>query len=196
MTDIHYEWELQDAENEWQAGGSCNELADAQREGTRYLMEYSQNGAHKLIIREHRTQVVAMTTTPDDCDGKDLAACRARFTQPMTPTFLLPEPLANQIIFHASPTEEVIRLNKEGFHYKGQFIADAGEAHRLMLVFLEQNTKTKPEPPTDQEEVEELVADLRTMATHAGLACQPGDFKILTRAANMIQRLGKQEAGR
>jgi len=59
MTDIHYEWELQDAENEWQAGGSCNELADAQREGTRYLMEYLRNGAHKLIIREHRTQVVA-----------------------------------------------------------------------------------------------------------------------------------------
>jgi hypothetical protein len=53
-----------------------------------------------------------------------------------------------------------------------------------------------PESPTDEEEVEELVADLRTMATHAGLACQPGDFKILTRAANMIQRLGKQEAGR
>jgi hypothetical protein len=55
-----------------------------------------------------------------------------------TPT---PEPLANQIIFHASPTEEVIRLDKDGFHYKGQFIADAGEAHRLMLVFLKQNTK-------------------------------------------------------
>jgi hypothetical protein len=54
-----------------------------------------------------------------------------------------------------------------------------------------------PVPTTDEEEeVEELVADLRTMATHAGLACQPGDFKILTRAANMIQRLGKQEAGR
>jgi hypothetical protein len=65
MTDIHYEWELQDAQNEWQAGGSCNELADAQREGTRYLMEYSQNGAHKLIIREHRTQVVTMTPAPD-----------------------------------------------------------------------------------------------------------------------------------
>jgi hypothetical protein len=62
-----------------------------------------------------------------------------------------PEPLTGQIIFNAPPTEEVIRLNKEGFHYKGQFIADAGEAHRLMLAFLEQNTKTKPEPPTDEE---------------------------------------------
>ena len=51
-------------------------------------------------------------------------------------------------------------------------------------------------PPVATDEVEELVAELRAMATDAGLACQPGDFKILTRAANMIQRLGKQEAGR
>jgi len=39
-----------------------------------------------------------------------------------------------------TPTEEVIRIDKEGFHYKGQFIADAGEAHRLMVKFLKQNT--------------------------------------------------------
>ena len=62
-----------------------------------------------------------------------------------------PEPEANQITFNASPTEEVIRLNKEGFHYKGQFIADAGEAHRLMLAFLEQHAKVEQKPPTDQE---------------------------------------------
>jgi hypothetical protein len=37
-------------------------------------------------------------------------------------------------------TEEIIRIDKEGFHYKGQFIADAGEAHRLMVEFLKQNT--------------------------------------------------------
>ena len=52
-----------------------------------------------------------------------------------------PEPTTSQITFNDSSTEEVIRLNKEGFHYKGQFIADAGEAHRLMLLFLKQNTK-------------------------------------------------------
>ena len=63
----------------------------------------------------------------------------------------VPEPLANQIIFHASSTEEVIRLDKEGFHYKGQFIADAGEAHRLMLAFLKQHAKAEQEPPTDDD---------------------------------------------
>jgi len=62
-----------------------------------------------------------------------------------------PEPETNQITFNASPTEEVIRLNKEGFHYKGQFIADAGEAHRLMLAFLQQHAKVEQEPPTDDE---------------------------------------------
>ncbi len=52
------------------------------------------------------------------------------------------------------------------------------------------------EPAPVAGEVEELVADLRTMATDAGLACQPGDFKILTRAANLLQQIGEQEAGR
>lgn len=33
-------------------------------------------------------------------------------------------------------TEEVIRIDKEGFHYRGQFVSDAGEAHRLMVEFL------------------------------------------------------------
>jgi hypothetical protein len=45
----------------------------------------------------------------------------------------------NSITFN-SQSEEVIRLDKEGFHYKGEFIADAGEAHRLMVEFLKQNT--------------------------------------------------------
>ena len=36
--------------------------------------------------------------------------------------------------------EEVLRLDKDGFHYRGQFIEDAGEAHRLMVGFLRQGT--------------------------------------------------------
>ena len=59
----------------------------------------------------------------------------------LTPNAPVLEPPTSQITFNDSPAEEVIRLDKEGFHYKGQFIADAGEAHRLMLVFLKQNTK-------------------------------------------------------
>ncbi len=36
--------------------------------------------------------------------------------------------------------EEVIRIDKEGFHYRGEFIADAGEAHRLLVEFLKKHT--------------------------------------------------------
>ena len=46
----------------------------------------------------------------------------------------------SSITLNAAGTEEVIRIDKEGFYYKGQFIADAGEAHRLMVEFLKQNT--------------------------------------------------------
>ena len=35
--------------------------------------------------------------------------------------------------------KEVIRLDSKGFYYQGQFIEDAGEAHRLMVQFLKQN---------------------------------------------------------
>jgi hypothetical protein len=36
--------------------------------------------------------------------------------------------------------KEVIRLDEEGFHYNGQFIADAGEAHRFLVEFLKKHT--------------------------------------------------------
>lgn len=51
--DIHYAWELHDAEGEWQAGGSANSLEDVRREGDRYLQTYSEDGPHKLIIQRH-----------------------------------------------------------------------------------------------------------------------------------------------
>ena len=54
------------------------------------------------------------------------------------------------ITFNSPPTEEVLRLDKEGFHYRGQFIADAGEAHRLMVEFLKQNTRREPQGATDE----------------------------------------------
>lgn len=49
-TDIHYSWELHDAEGEWQAGGSAITLESVRREGNHYLQTYSQDGFHTLII--------------------------------------------------------------------------------------------------------------------------------------------------
>ena len=52
----------------------------------------------------------------------------------------------------SSQKEEVMRIDAEGFHYKGEFIADAGEAHRLMVAFLKQNTaQPEQEGPADEE---------------------------------------------
>jgi hypothetical protein len=84
---------------------------------------------------------------PSSLQYKALALARARAALATPP----PEPPTSRITFNAPPTEEIIRLDKEGFHYKGQFIADAGEAHRLMLVFLKQHAKVEQEPPTDEE---------------------------------------------
>ena len=58
LADTHYEWELVDAEGEWQAGGSSNSQDDVEREGMRYLQTYAQDGPHKLIIRQHITQTI------------------------------------------------------------------------------------------------------------------------------------------
>jgi hypothetical protein len=60
--DIHYAWELHDAEGEWQAGGSANSLDDVQREGNRYLQTYAQDGPHKLIIQRHCVSTIEETT--------------------------------------------------------------------------------------------------------------------------------------
>ena len=64
----------------------------------------------------------------------------------------------SSICLHQS-TEEIIRIDKEGFHYRGQFIADAGEAHRLMVEFFRKNT---------QSEQSLTVQDCNNMRKHAG----------------------------
>jgi len=51
----------------------------------------------------------------------------------------------NKITFHLpQATEAIITLNKEGFHYKGKFIEDAGEAHGLLLTWLKTASTINP----------------------------------------------------
>lgn len=50
-------------------------------------------------------------------------------------------------IDRAAPPE-VIRIDAQGFHYRGQLIEDAGEAHRLFVEFLRNH---QPEPRATQE---------------------------------------------
>ena len=49
----------------------------------------------------------------------------------------------NKITPDPEMPDVVIRLDSKGFHYRGQFIEDAGEAHRLMVEFLKQNMNIK-----------------------------------------------------
>ena len=54
--------------------------------------------------------------------------------------------------FSQSLPEEIARFDSKGFYYKGEFIDDAGEVHRLLKQVLEGqlNIATPPpEPPTD-----------------------------------------------
>lgn len=37
--------------------------------------------------------------------------------------------------------ETILTIDKDGLHYKGQLIEDAGKAHRLMIKFLKIATK-------------------------------------------------------
>jgi hypothetical protein len=54
-------------------------------------------------------------------------------------------PEGPSVSFYEAPAPtEVIRIDAEGFHYRGQFIEDAGEAHRLLVEFLR-----KHQPDTD-----------------------------------------------
>jgi len=46
----------------------------------------------------------------------------------------------NCIYLNTTSTEEVMRLDNRGLHYKGQFIADAGEAHQLLVAWLRRNS--------------------------------------------------------
>ena len=57
--------------------------------------------------------------------------------------------------------QEIIRLDSKGFHYRGQLIEDAGEAHRLMVEFLKQQTQPEPVAPTDEEIMELMPQQMR-----------------------------------
>ena len=38
----------------------------------------------------------------------------------------------NTIVFNAEDTKEIAKFTEEGFYYKGEFIDDTGEVHRLL----------------------------------------------------------------
>jgi hypothetical protein len=78
------------------------------------------------------------------------------------------EPTVSAIHFYLpAGGEEVLRLDNEGFHYRGQLIEDAGEAHRLMVAFLRQGTAPAlAEQPVVPTRGEAVAVYTEVMAAH------------------------------
>ena len=55
----------------------------------------------------------------------------------------------NTITFNTSATNEIARFTEEGFYYKGEFIEDAGEVHRLMKATLKELLVVRNMPTDD-----------------------------------------------
>jgi hypothetical protein len=58
------------------------------------------------------------------------------------------------------PSSEVIRIDKKGFHYRGELIEDAGEAYRLLLIYLQRHTSMHPEIIQQEVNWRELCVEL------------------------------------
>lgn len=58
------------------------------------------------------------------------------------------------MINFSDSTGEIIRIDANGFHYRGQFIEDAGEAHRLLVEFLRREM-----PQHQWKHVDEILED-------------------------------------
>jgi hypothetical protein len=85
----------------------------------------------------------------------------------------------NCIVLNSPPTEEVILIDKEGFHYKGQFIADAGEAYELMVQFLKNNL-----PAPHRSELKEQALKLLDKAEDP--SWDINDFSIVRKALEQL----------
>jgi hypothetical protein len=90
--------------------------------------------------------------------------------------------------------QEIIRLDSKGFHYRGQLIEDAGEAHRLMVEFLKQSTQSQPEPvaPTDEEIMELMPQQMRDDLANAARALAGFDRANVKAAGAMRIILNRQ----
>jgi hypothetical protein len=93
--------------------------------------------------------------------------------------------------------QEIIRLDSEGFHYRGQLIEDAGEAHQLMVEFLKQSTQSQPKPvaPTDEEIMELMPQQMRDDLAAAARALAGFDRANVKAAGAMRIILNRHAVG-
>jgi hypothetical protein len=60
----------------------------------------------------------------------------------MTDQHSITPPPQMSCITMSSQDQPIIRIDAKGFYYRDQFIADAGEAHRLLVDYLRQHQPT------------------------------------------------------
>jgi hypothetical protein len=147
--------------------------------------------ATRDCILELRSRVEALEAQANHSPGATKMVPVAKVTRDRDET-------GNYVIVHDTATPPPVATDEElddTWHKttEGTFLARRRALYDLGIEYGQASSREVAEPaPVAGGLVGELVADLRAMATHAGLACQPGDFKILTRAADLLE----QEAGR
>jgi hypothetical protein len=91
--------------------------------------------AELLLFGEQAGEIAHNESLWPECDqGPDWLLDRARAALGQQE----PESLIN---LNDSSDSEIIRIDQHGFHYRGQFIEDAGEAHRLFVEFMRQSNE-------------------------------------------------------
>lgn len=78
------------------------------------------------------------------------AAAEKWGTNSCSPGSIVQDNITFQLQGNSAP-KEIIRIDSEGFHYRGQLIEDAGEAHRLLIEFMRQSNEMRHiSPPTPE----------------------------------------------
>ena len=83
------------------------------------------------------------------------------------------------ISFNTKDAGEIAKFTEEGFYYKGEFVDDAGEVHRLLKQVLGQ-MKTEQQEPTD-EELLRIAAS--AIEPYEGSGIAPGEYEPETECA-------------
>lgn len=96
--------------------------------------------ARDSLLEEARAFLVQPVDLSHLSDDEHNALCPQGYHATGDAASTVAETPTNCIYFNTTSTEEVMRLDNRGLHYKGQFIADAGEAHQLLLAWLRRNS--------------------------------------------------------
>lgn len=67
MNEVEYEWALEDADGNWQAGGSSSNVEDAKKEAAHYLLQYANDDVamHYKVFKVTRELISEAWARPE-----------------------------------------------------------------------------------------------------------------------------------